>query len=70
MQHVVLNFKHDIRDVVPFSNAVERLRHLLAATETGEYVKDNMAIDGGDADVVLRGPNAELVVRNNTAHSC
>lgn len=61
MQHVVLYFRHDIRDIIPFSDAVKRLRELLADTEIGEYVEDDMAIDGGDAEAVLCGADADLL---------
>ena len=59
MQHVVLYFRHDIRDIIPFCDAVKRLRQLLADTRTGEYVEDDMAIDGGDAEAVLCGADAD-----------
>lgn len=61
MQHVVLYFKHDIQDIIPYSNAVTQIRQLLADTDAGEYVEDDMAIDGGDAEAVLRGPNADTL---------
>ena len=61
MQHVVLYFRHDMRDIIPFSNAVERLRRLLAGTGIGEYVEDDMAIDGGDCEAVLSGADADLL---------
>lgn len=61
MEHVVLYFKHDIRDIIPYSNAVKRIRQLLTDTRAGEYVKDDIAIDGGDAEAVLRGPSADTL---------
>jgi hypothetical protein len=61
VQHVVLYFKHDIRAIIPYYDAVERIRQLLSETRAGEYVEDDMAIDGGDAEVVLRGPSADVL---------
>ena len=61
MQHVILYFKHGIRDIVPYSDAVAHIRQLLADAGTGEYVEDDMAIDGGDAEAILRGPNANTL---------
>ncbi len=72
MQHVVLYFKHDIQDIIPYSNAVTQIRQLLADTGAGEYVEDDMAIDGGDAEAVLRGPNADTLYEaiSPTSKSC
>lgn len=61
MQHVIVYFRHDIRDIIPFCNAVKRLRQLLAETGIGEYVEDDMAIDGGDAEAVFCGHDADLL---------
>ena len=61
MQHVLIHFEHGIKDVLPFSEAVQRIRVMLASTGAGEYVEDDMAIDGGDAEAFLCGPNAELL---------
>ncbi len=59
MQYVVLYFKHDVRAIIPFSKAVERIREMLAGTRIGEYLEDDMAIDGGDAEAILCGPDAQ-----------
>lgn len=61
MQHVTLYFKHDIQDIIPYSDAVTRIRQLLSDTAAGEYVEDDMAIDGGDAKAVLRGLSADTL---------
>lgn len=61
MQHVVLYFKHDIQDIIPYCEAVKRIRQVLSDTGTGEYVEDDMAIDGGDAEAVLRGSSADVL---------
>ncbi len=61
VQHVILYFKHDIRAIIPFSEAVQRIRRLLAGTGIGEYVEDDMAIDGGDAEAILCGPDARIL---------
>lgn len=61
MQNVVVYFKHDIRDIISYSDAVRRIRELLAENGAGEYMEDDMAIDGGDAEAILRGPNADAI---------
>ncbi|MCE9546849.1 MAG: hypothetical protein K8T25_15325 [Planctomycetia bacterium] len=61
MQHLVLYFKHEIGDIIPWSHAVERLRQLLAETGAGEYLEDDMAIDGGDTEAVFCGPDADVL---------
>lgn len=61
MQHVVLYFRHDIRDIIPFHDAVGQLRRLVSDTEIGEYLGDDMAIDGGDAEAVFSGADADLL---------
>ena len=37
------------------SDAARRIRELLAENGAGEYVEGDMAIDGGDAEAILRG---------------
>ncbi len=61
MQTVVVYFKPDIRDIIPYSDAVRRIRQLLAENGAGEYIEDDMAIDGGDAEAILRGENADTL---------
>ena len=61
MQNVVIYFKHDIRDIIAYSDAVRRIRQLLAENGAGEYIEDDMAIDGGDAEALLRGRNADEI---------
>lgn len=61
MQHLVVYFEHDIRDILPWSDAVKQIRQLLDANGAGEYVEDDLAIDGGDAEVILQGQSADDV---------
>jgi hypothetical protein len=61
LQHVTIYFRHGIRDIIPFCEAVQRIREMLAGTGIGEYLEDDMAIDGGDAEAILRGPDARLL---------
>ena len=61
MEHVVIYFEHDIQDIIPYSSAVKRIRQLLIDRAAGEYVEDDMAIDGGDAQAVLRGASADTL---------
>ena len=37
------------------------MRQILSESQSGEYVEDDMAIDGGDAEAVLRGPSADAL---------
>lgn len=57
MEHLVINFKHGIRDIIPFTEFIIKYRGALAENETGEYLGDDMAIDGGDAEGVFAGPS-------------
>ena len=47
--------------IAPYETAAGelRIRQLLAETGTGEYVEDDIAIDGGDAEAIMRGPSAD-----------
>ena len=61
MEHVIIYFKHDMKDIIPYSEAVRRMRRLLTETETGDYLEDDMAIDGGDAEAMFCGRSAEAL---------
>jgi hypothetical protein len=64
VENVVLYFKHGIQDIIPYSNAVGRFRKILSESQAGEYVEDDMAIDGGDAEALFRGPSADAIFEN------
>lgn len=49
----MINFQHDIRDVIPFSEFVVNVRSQLSSNQLGEYLGDDMAIDGGDAEAIF-----------------
>ena len=61
MQHLVLYFRHETQDIIPYSTAVKRIRQLLAETGVGEYVEDDMSIDGGDPEAIMQGPSADTI---------
>jgi hypothetical protein len=61
VEHLVLDFKHDIRDVIPYSNFIQEIRPVLSETRTGEYLGDDMAIDGGDAEAVFSSADARAL---------
>lgn len=61
VQNVIVNFSHDIQDIIPYSDAVSQIRQLLAEKGDGEYVGDDMAIDGGDAEALLCGHSADQI---------
>jgi hypothetical protein len=53
MEHLVIHFWHDIRDITPYCEFVEGIRPALERDALGEYLGDDMAIDGGDAEAVF-----------------
>ena len=63
MEHLVIYFRHDIRDVIPYSKFIEATRGVLAENGLGEYLGDDMAIDGGDAEGVFAAPSATRLLK-------
>jgi hypothetical protein len=61
MQHLILYFRHEITDLIPWCEFIETLRPELAQSGTGEFGSDDMAIDGGDCEAIFRGPDAEAL---------
>jgi hypothetical protein len=61
MQHVIIDFKHRIQDLIPWCELIQRLRGELATNGVGEFVGDDMAIDGGDCEAVFRGADADAL---------
>ncbi len=61
MEHLVIYFRHSIRDIIPYSNFISETRLLLEQNGLGEYLGDDMAIDGGDAEGVFSCPNAKFL---------
>jgi hypothetical protein len=59
MQHVVVYFEHKIQDLIPWCELVQQLKPELVSSGTGEFVGDDMAIDGGDCEAVFRGTDAD-----------
>ena len=55
MEHVVVDCKHQLRDILKYSKAVEVMRRLLTEANAGECLHDDVAIDGGDAEAFFRG---------------
>jgi hypothetical protein len=58
VEHLVIYFEHGIQDIIPYSEFIMRIRPSLAEGDMGEYLGDDMAIDGGDAEGVFRCRNA------------
>lgn len=58
MEHVVIYFMHGIRDIIPYSDFILKQRNVMAESGLGEYLGDDMAIDGGDAEGIFAGPSA------------
>ena len=61
MLHLVIDFKHAIQDVIPFCKFVETIKPVLAQAGAGEYLGDDMAIDGGDAEAFFSCPDANVL---------
>lgn len=61
MQYVIIDFKHRVQDLIPWCDFIQGLRAELAANGIGEFVGDDMAIDGGDCEAVFRGPDADAL---------
>ncbi|OHX21402.1 hypothetical protein [Chromobacterium sphagni] len=61
MEHVIINFKHGIRDIIPYSEFIDKLRPILERNGAGEYLGDDMAIDGGDAEAVFSCHSAQTL---------
>ena len=51
MEHLVIDFRHEIRDIIPFCDFIANVRSALESNGLGQYLYDDMAIDGGDAEV-------------------
>ncbi len=61
MQHVIIDFKHKIQDLIPWSEFIQRLRAELNTNGIGEFIGDDMAIDGGDCEAVFCGADADAL---------
>lgn len=59
MEHLVLYFRHGMRDVIPYSDFIVGIQPILEERKLGEYLGDDMAIDGGDAEGIFSCPNAK-----------
>lgn len=62
MQHLILYFEHDIRDIIPYSHFIQEIRGVLADATLGEYLGDDMAIDGGDAEAIFASPDVRALL--------
>ena len=70
MEHIVIYFKHGIRDIIPYSEFIERVRPNLLKNGLGEYLGDDMAIDGGDAEGVFSCTNAAALFEHLRTDLC
>lgn len=62
MQHLVISFEHEIQDLIPWSQFIQRVKLMLASSKKGDFVGDDMAIDGGDCEAVFRGSDAKVLL--------
>lgn len=70
MEHLLIYFEHDIRDISPYYDFVAAVRDTIAEEGLGKYLWDDMAIDGGDATAVFAAPSARKLfefLRNDLA---
>ncbi len=61
MHHVVVHFEHKVQDLIPWCEFIERLKPQLSGCGIGDFVGDDMAIDGGDCEAVFRGVDANAL---------
>lgn len=61
MEHLRIHFRHDLQAIQPYCEFVERTRRRLADNGLGEYLGDDMAIDGGDAEALFACPDARAL---------
>ncbi|MBW7566682.1 hypothetical protein KIF53_12075 [Chromobacterium subtsugae] len=61
MEHVIIYFTHSIRDIIPYSDFINKLRPILEKNGVREYLGDDMAIDGGDAEAVFSCHSAQTL---------
>ena len=59
MEHLVIYFRHEIRDIIPYSEFISKYRKAMTECGIGEYLGDDMAIDGGDAEGVFAASSSE-----------
>ena len=59
MEHVTINFKHGIQDIIPYTDFVLMIKSELEKNSLGEYLGDDMAIDGGDAEAIFSCASAK-----------
>mgnify|MGYP001546098107 CR=1 FL=1 len=59
MEHIVVKFNHGIRDVIPYCDFVQEIKAKLQNKGIGEYIGDDMDIDGGDAESTFSCNSAE-----------
>ncbi|MBU2709157.1 hypothetical protein KCM76_24390 [Zooshikella marina] len=53
MEHLTIYFKHGIQDIVPYTDFIMKIKAELHSNGLGQYLGDDMAIDGVDAEVVF-----------------
>ena len=61
MEYLTIYFQHGIRDIIPYSDFIQKIRLTLSESGAGEYLGDDMAIDGGDAEGVFSGQSARAL---------
>ncbi|WP_061540341.1 hypothetical protein [Collimonas fungivorans] len=59
MEHLVIYFRHGMRDIIPYSEFISKYRISMVECGIGEYLGDDMAIDGGDAEGIFAGPSSK-----------
>lgn len=70
MEHLVIYFRHGIRDIIPYSEFIERARSSLLENGLGKYLGDDMAIDGGDAEGIFSCTSAAALFNHLRSDLC
>jgi len=61
VEHLILYFKHDIRAIIPYTDFIFKVRSEIIEKQLGEYLGDDMAIDGGDAEGIFSCPDSRAL---------
>ena len=68
MEHLVIYFKHEMRDIIPYHECIVKVRGELEENGLGQYLGDDMAIDGGDAEGVFLCNSAKILFEYLQSH--
>ncbi len=59
MEHLIIEFNHGIRDISPYYEIIKKIKYKMQKQCIGEFLGDDMAIDGGNAEAIFSCPSAK-----------